>query len=35
MTAQFDSFQRTVSVFGALMFTALIVLASAPHVPVA
>ena len=35
MTAKFDSFQRTVSVFGALMFTAMIVIASAPHIPVA
>jgi len=35
MTARFDSLQQTVAVFGALMFTAMIMLASAPYVPVA
>jgi hypothetical protein len=35
MTAQLDSFQRTVAVFGSLVFTVLVVLASVPHVPVA
>jgi hypothetical protein len=35
MTAQFNSFQRTVAVFGSLMFTAVFVLASVQHVPVA
>jgi hypothetical protein len=35
MTAQLDSFQRLVAVFGSLMFTALVVVASVPHVPVA
>ncbi len=35
MTARFDSFQRTVAVFGALMFTAVALLASTPFVPIA
>jgi len=35
MTAQLDSFQRMVAVLGSLMFTALVVVASVPHVPVA
>jgi len=35
MTARYDSFQRTVAVFGSLMFTAVLVMASVPHVPVA
>jgi hypothetical protein len=35
MTARFNSFQRTLAVFGSLMFTAALVLASVPHVTVA
>jgi hypothetical protein len=35
MTARFDSLQRTVAVFGALMFTAALMFASTPIVPVA
>jgi hypothetical protein len=35
MTARFDSFQRSVAVFGALLFTAVLVFASTPIVPVA
>lgn len=35
MTAHLDSFQRTVAVFGSLMFTAVLVIASVPYVPVA
>jgi len=35
MTLRIDSFQRTVAIFGSLMFTALVVLASSPVVPVA
>lgn len=35
MTARFDSFQRTLAVFGSLMFTAALVLASVPHVSLA
>jgi hypothetical protein len=35
MTARFDSFQQTVAVFSALFFTAAVVIASAPYVPVA
>jgi len=35
MTARFDSFQRTLAVFGSLMFTVALVVASVPYVPVA
>ena len=35
MTAKFDSLQRTASVIGALLFTVMLTLASAPHVPLA
>jgi hypothetical protein len=35
MTARFDSFQRTVAVFGALFCTAVLLVASTPFVPVA
>jgi hypothetical protein len=35
MTAQIDSFQRSVATFGALVFTAVIVMASFPTVPLA
>ena len=34
MSVRIDSFQRTLAVFGALMFTAAMVLASTPIVPV-
>jgi ABC-type sulfate transport system permease component len=35
MTARFDSFTRTVSVFGAVLFTAVCLFASTPLVPIA
>ncbi len=35
MTARLDSFQRSVAVFGALMFTAVLLFASTPLVPIA
>ena len=35
MTVRFDSLRQTVAVFGAVMFTAVLVLASTPFVPVA
>jgi len=35
MTARFDSFQRSVAVFGALLCTAALMLASTPLLPVA
>ena len=35
MFARVDSFQRTVAIFGSLFFTAAVVLASSPVVPVA
>jgi len=35
MTARFDSFSRTIAVFGAVMFTAALVFASTPVLPIA
>lgn len=35
MTARFDPLQRTVAIFGSLLFTAAVVIASAPQFPIA
>ena len=35
MTVRLDTFQRTLAVFGSVMLTAALVLASVSHVPVA
>ena len=35
MAIRLDSFQRSIAAVGALLFTAMLVVASAPHVPLA
>lgn len=35
MTARFESFHRTAAVFGAVMFTVVLLFASTPIVPIA